>query len=466
MNLVGDNLIHIMYLDGDTSRPAGRLEPDQYDSDQYDSESSVLGPSRIAPSVPYRATLGHAICVASQSEQFAYEEAVSGYAVVPMEESREFHIARCSERHDACKMCGKYPEKVPEEERQALEVNLSVLGVCRQLYEEANHLLWATNTFSFDESVAFEKFLGCLNPAQKHNLSSIHISAPIGGYNNWPYYGFTGYQWGKALKATTMNVLRGIRSIHLCLNQRFNDVWADNDAEAADISTSAFHRDVEPFLRLRALPAIKVTVVVSDPGADAPGPAGYPGWRWTMAKKNEYAEEIRAQIADPHGAEDLKMKEAARKLADKIRTKEKAARKALGAKDRATRAQAEADQFAKEAQDATVKAGKAGKEAERASAKNGAKAEQLHVFHDELEKEASFARDVATRAAKIAVSCHADAVEKAARAKKAKARAEGRKIKAATGMDDEDEMEEEEGEEAVVSDEEAVMKTEISSEED
>ena len=184
IHLVGGNLIHIKYLEGYRLYNANKAMHEElhggtqfcYDSDLYfcdeepssDDEPIAIPEAGVGPLFPAvrmelpKSGLRHAICVASQSELSAYEEAISGYAVVPKGQMAEYYIASCNERHAACKMCGSGPMYLSEADGRALRVDLNVLGTCRQLYEEANHLLWTTNTFSFEDPKSFEKFFGSL----------------------------------------------------------------------------------------------------------------------------------------------------------------------------------------------------------------------------------------------------------------------------------------------------------------
>lgn len=243
----------------------------------------------------------HAVCVANQSEQSAFVEAISGHAVVPEGESPEFYIAFCKECHASCLMCGDGPMFVHEVDR----LDLQVLGVCRQLYEEANHLLWATKTFSFEDPKTFERFFDSLNLAQKRNLTAIHIRADIGSgvwFNNNHY-------WGKALKSSNLNILRGVQTLHLCINQGFECVsWQapsfDSDRAEQKLK-EAQQADLESILHLSTLSIKHVTVVMSDDVWELRR-NGKSTYRWTVTKKNEYAEIIRAKIVDPSGTYLLK----------------------------------------------------------------------------------------------------------------------------------------------------------------
>ena len=274
----------------------------------------------------------HALCVANQSEQSAYETAISGSTVVPEGESAEFYIASWEDRHASCAMCGSGPMFVRKDERQALRVDLNALGVCRQLYEEANHLLWATNIFSFEDPRTFEKFFNSLNPAQKRKLTNIHISADIGTgawlHSQYQRARWDSHYWGKALKTSNLNMLRGVQTLHLSINQMFDCVSWHPPSTETDVGERQLQEglqgDLESVLRLRALAVKHVTVVMSDDALDLEN-SGKSAYRWTATKKNEYAEGIRANIVDPGGAALVKKENEAASLARKIESKDNAA---------------------------------------------------------------------------------------------------------------------------------------------
>ena len=270
--------------------------------------------------------------MAKQSEKSAYETAISGHTVVPEGELADFYIASCKDRHASCAMCGSGPMFLRNDERQALRVDLNALGICRQLYEEANHLLWATNIFSFEDPRTFEKFFKSLNPAQKRNLTNIHISADIGNgawfNSHYQRARWDSDYWGKALKTSNLNMLRGVQTIHLCINQRFDCVaWHTplSDTEAAERQLQeGLQADLESVLRLRALAVKHVTVVMSDDAVELER-NGKSTYRWTAAKKNEYAEGVRANIVDPGGADLVKKENEAASLARKTEIRDNAA---------------------------------------------------------------------------------------------------------------------------------------------
>lgn len=375
IHLIGENLIHIKYLDALALYAANRARNEDLDNapsgdgtselpgyimlDTDDDDQAVAGPAssdfvvgeqarQQSPQPAFR----HAICAVNQSEQSAYEEAVSGNAVVPEGESPEFYVASCKERHANCNIDESGRKFLRKEDRQALRVDLNVLGVCRQLYEEANHLLWATNTFSFEDPKTFEKFFGSLNPAQKRNLTSVHISADIGRHGSWydsPYQRarWDNNYWGRALNMSNLNMLRGVQALHLCLNQVFECVHygVGNDPAEQQIE-KAQQADMESILRLRALSVKHVTVVMSDDARklDRDGTSAF---KWTAIKKNEYAESIRVQLVDPRGAEHLKTETEAANLARKTEVRDNAAARVKNFKSALKIKQAEVARLAK-----------------------------------------------------------------------------------------------------------------------
>ena len=358
--------------------------------DGYDGTDG-LQEDRLAMSIAdpvrfLRPVFRYAVCVADVSEQSAYQEAISGNVYVPEGESPDFYIPSCSERHANCKMCGSGPMFLTEEDQQAPRIDLSVLGVCRQLYEEANHLLWATNVFSFDDPRSFGKFFESLNPAQKHHVTSIHISADTavsGSSIHTPPSLRTRWDsdyWGKGLKIASLKMLRGVQNLHLCINQSFTClIRFPVGLQPAQIIEEAQQADMEPILRLRVLPLKHVTVVVSD-DAERSERNGFSAFRWTAVKKNEYAESIRAQLVDPGAAEIVKAEVEAASLARKIEIRDNAATSLAICKETLKDKRADVAQMktrANEAKARAVSARKRAKEVPHRSSKRVAKLEEI-----------------------------------------------------------------------------------------
>ena len=128
-----------------------------------------------------------------------------------------------NERHEKCKileMQSKYrhPDDLSEDHPQVLisedlyrpmGESLTILSVCRQLYEESNFILWSTNTFSFDHPRSLLQFLATLNPAQKRNLKNLHLTVDSDYRLSW--------EWDHVLNSKRVSMLRGLETLQLCV---------------------------------------------------------------------------------------------------------------------------------------------------------------------------------------------------------------------------------------------------------
>lgn len=285
LNLIGDNLIHIKHLSYDDLAKAKGLSWD--DLNKADPKLAKGGAFR------------HAICVAAQSEEDIYDETILGNAMVPEDESPDYFVASCTKLHEGCKMIEGGSKRLLPEDYGALTLDLRVLGACRQLYEEANHLLWATNTFSFDDAISLNRFLASLNPAQKRNLSGMHISAKLDhwGWGRWDQ------AWSVALKLPYINMLRGVQNLHLCFEQCYASVRVPQTfATSYKLCKKTIDEHIKPFLRLRALNPKNITVVLCD-NLGALDQEDQTLFRWDRTTKNGYAGDIRVQLLAPNGAE-------------------------------------------------------------------------------------------------------------------------------------------------------------------
>ena len=363
----------------------------------------------------------HGICRAVKSEQDAYEEMICGRATIPEDDSPGFFVARCGERHNRCGMWREDQlEVLTQEERKARTVDLNILGVCRQLYEEANHLLWATNVFSFDDSVSFDKFLGSLNPAQKRNLTGLHLYTKIGGWN----YGYdmaSLENWAAAFKMPYINMLRNVQTLHICFEQRFNTSYGPSPDSTYSRSKRDQDVDVKPFLRLRALPTKNVTVVISD-NIHAIELDEVTEWRWTTAQKMECAKSIRSQLLDPQGARLVRAEAEAEQQRMKVNRADSAWRKAIHADKRVTRMKESVARESKRIKHYEELWESARQKLEAATHKDGKGIDELQTAYEQSESTLSWAMSSMNRATATAEHARIKAGDKAAKYQRAKAR--------------------------------------------
>ena len=301
--LLGDGLIHIQYIT---------------EGDIADSKFSEMKSPDI---VPAYSGLCSAFCVAKKSEQEAYDEANLSSGKVQATKGLN-DIATCKDRHKNCLMCGDKKEKIAvTAERLTFTSNLSVLAVCRLLYEESNNVLWQTNTFSFDDSLSLTKFFLNMNVSQKHKLKKLHIRMDMAinaEKRKLPYI-----NWRVAIAARMLAPLQNLSIIHLSFDQ-----WSPNNGyRAISHAQSRAHVKIatDAFLNLRALPwkdehdasrGKHVTVIISD---DASTETGHHTRRWTKAEKLESAETLRASLAAPNSAEIYAAEKVSEKVAQEVK---------------------------------------------------------------------------------------------------------------------------------------------------
>lgn len=58
-------------------------------------------------------------------------------------------------------------------------LHVEALQICRQVYVEMNPILWATNTWSFEESYYLPKWLDLRNATQRRSLAKLHMHGSI-----------------------------------------------------------------------------------------------------------------------------------------------------------------------------------------------------------------------------------------------------------------------------------------------
>ena len=211
-----------------------------------------------------------------------------------------YHVPCCTDRHRPCYFSYQ-------------KLDLAILSASRQLYKEAFHILWATNTFSFDDPASFGRFISSLTVVQLHQLKSLHLSRVVEDQksttcgadrviNHWA--------WTIACEPSRMKRLRGLRILHVSLEQ-----WLDPGTALTPVpgyNRRCIQQDALPILQLRLLALEHVTVVVTD----SPALMEFPelrAVRWSSAEKSDFAEGIRVQLLDAEGVASLRAEEDARK---------------------------------------------------------------------------------------------------------------------------------------------------------
>ena len=251
--MVGDKLIHI------ESRAKGEF-------------GLGLGPFR------------HRICVAAPSEEDIHNKSGSGYSkFVPANDRPQWYIEPES-RHSLCK---PWNSGRPEGTISKLRLDLSILGACRLIYEEANNVLWLTNTFSFEDCTSLLQYVRSLNVNQRNKLKTLHFETGVPCFHCLQFTHLTHLE--------LLSTLSGIRSLLITIHLRSFCGPIFGESDDAESYT-------EPLSRLQTLPLTYVTVtIIGDTRPIDLGYGKYSTYRWTVAQKRQTAEKLRSRLLDPRG---------------------------------------------------------------------------------------------------------------------------------------------------------------------
>lgn len=290
----------------------------------------------------------HSVFVAGVSESEAFNQFKNGLAVVPPDDSADYYVEMCQSRHERCK-CWQPPRFTnhrdfwrKEQAKPVTTLNLGLLGACRQIYAEANRLLWLSNTFSFSDGESFVRFMAKLNHSSKQQLAHLHFNIK---WDNMRYItGNLTKDWTRHLKVAHIQMLRGLQTLNICFNitRPRQAIIGDNDT--AEAGAGWF----DGIMRFRMLDLRQLTVIVSDdvqvlcPLHQLISAPSVQDTRFTAAEKRGLANRIAGRLTDPQGAANFWAEEATRHAANKAIYNERAAVRAE------KRHKAEAEQAATE----------------------------------------------------------------------------------------------------------------------
>lgn len=275
----------------------------------------------------------HSTCVATVSEEEAYNEASAGYTTVEWQahtpprprspnpvwrykDTLRYHITPNRTRHVDCGAWATNRQWLRGRQGGHSDLDLNILGASRQIYEEANNILWATNTFSFNDPVTFGKFMASLNTAQKKKLKNLHLSSIF--YEEC----VPETVWDQTITKRLVRVLHGLRTLHLCIEIRATRSLFCHSKPREEFVWTDLDDLFRPFLLFRMLPLTKATVMVSDSipyfdhlNDDDEIPTLFTGdgthYRLTATEKRGLAEVLRGKILDPQTAENFEEEEKA-----------------------------------------------------------------------------------------------------------------------------------------------------------
>ena len=314
---IGDRTIHIKHFS------AEQLETLQ---------RHLTYPEATEPNGAFR----HIECTATTTENEAHIASKTQSTVVPAGEDPAFYVQSYKSRHYNCYQLengdhGKQAWISLFEQGDYLIdkkdriTTCTMLGTCRQIYEEAYRILWSSNAFSFDDPYSLREFLGSLTLSQKRHLTTLQICERL---EQIP--GIGDFDWADTFESSSkkkvLALLSGLRSFHLRLEQRIDTQDAFNSAFNEDAFNSAFNSHISqwdwlsslstPWLVLRSAPLANVTVIIGDKQSFMQR-HGLMDIRCTVQRKSEIADKIRNNIIDDDkvakARQDIKNKRAFQK---------------------------------------------------------------------------------------------------------------------------------------------------------
>lgn len=165
-------------------------------------------------------------------------------------------------------------------------VRLSVLRSCRQIYVEANNILWTTNTFSFADATTLKRFMMTRTINQKHSIKSIRLQMEFG------FYGYK--EWNTALSMPLVRSLSGLRRLRLCIEHEMK-VGSYAFAKSHNFLFATIY--CEGLHKVSTLPLTEVEIVVTNPKYIPEHDL------WTKADREDFAEGLRKILLNPKGAQ-------------------------------------------------------------------------------------------------------------------------------------------------------------------
>lgn len=175
-------------------------------------------------------------------------------------------------------------------------MHLTALRVCRQMYNEANNVIWTTNTFSFnDADGTFTAFMEARTTLQKQLLRKLRLQM------DWVYE--DDQSWNRLLRMTLIRSLTVLRSLLLQVNHAMEAAFYQS-VKAPGNDLGLFQMRQLAFVnKLAILLLTDVEVFVSDFPQPVDEPPRDLSGLWTTEDRMEYAEGIRKVLIDPKGAD-------------------------------------------------------------------------------------------------------------------------------------------------------------------
>lgn len=256
--MLGDRLIHLDYY--------------------YDNELSFEDNEQL------RAPWRHIVCERDCPEDQPDEKVVFA---LDGEEPERVHWFR---PHERCNIQYDEPDPdLPIDFWDHETMRLTVLRACRQIYVEANQILWTTNTFSCIDATTFKRFMMTRTIGQKRLIRTLRLEMERENQESFA-------RWSSSLNMALVNSLSGLRTLRLCIT---HDMPTELYRHVKTTYIEGYMH-CEGLRRLSTLPLTSVEIVVKNSGH---GSKAELDKLWTKNDRNEVAESLQGLLLKPKGAE-------------------------------------------------------------------------------------------------------------------------------------------------------------------
>lgn len=195
----------------------------------------------------------------------------------------------------------------PPTPSQRNPIDLRLLRVCRQVYQEANPLLWRTPVFSFTEATSMKDFLNYRTTAQRRQIQKLHIHHHAVHIDLAPL----SHKWQDLERLPFIRPLEGLKEVRLTLILSV-DPPTSTPMSQNDLDASIMEHTLKPFVNLRYHSLQKITLLIQyhDIPDHLQPDLTSDSWRARVA------DQLKALMLDPNGRQ-LCEEEHARQLEDR-----------------------------------------------------------------------------------------------------------------------------------------------------
>ena len=188
-------------------------------------------------------------------------------------------------------------------------MHLTLLRASRQIYVEANRILWTSNTFSFHDGPTFEQFMKTRTIHQKRLIRNLRFEMHWGWGDK--------FRWNSAISVASVKSLSGLQTLRLqIICDMKKECWDRNKDRFVHLS-----RYTESLRKLSILPLKSTEIAIRTSSSEGGRLLGrlHPGNReelWRKDDREKCAEDLKALLLDPKSADtysDFQASQASRR---------------------------------------------------------------------------------------------------------------------------------------------------------